>query len=151
MSRKSMETNAASFVVLSYWVGPEILTLRSSPAQLDGAPLVGAHSSWYSLEFLIFLQLTCFCCRHLMNMAFITFNILQRGINSDWPLRFFQLRSIVAVLYLKNKQYQNYSFISLLAKKQSPNLVKVLWYFAIPPWVLFIEGYGFLPSKHTFL
>ena len=35
-----MEPNAASFVVLSYLVGPEILTLRSSPAQLDGAPLV---------------------------------------------------------------------------------------------------------------
>ena len=35
-----MEPNAASFVVWSYWVGPEILTLRSSPAQLDEAPLI---------------------------------------------------------------------------------------------------------------
>ena len=39
-ARAKMLQKSQDLPLRIYWVGPEILTLRSSPAQLDGAPLI---------------------------------------------------------------------------------------------------------------
>ena len=89
-----MEPNAASFVVLSYWVGPEILTLRSSPAQLDGAPLVkskyeskvhplGLQSEW---PLVIESILTCAALPPVCNHKFLQ---TMQGCQLNCPSNFF--------------------------------------------------------------